>query len=322
MCSLGMLLANSAVAEKERINKPAHGFHGIWYMNQPTQTEYVYKYSGGLGTYCAKHRPLAVYAPQVNKTFFVYGGAPAGNPRKLLHLIASYDHKTGLVSRPTLILDKETDDAHDNPVLSIDAEGYLWVFSTSHGISRPSYISRSEQPWSIDKFIPVHAYFDTPEGKRPFDNFSYFQVDYSPELGFQVFYTHYHDPAVRTLFYTRSRDGVRWIPPIRVAAIDEGHYHVSCFQGNRAGVFFNYHPFGKKERGLNWRTNLYYLETRDGGTSWTDVDGQPVELPLTTVGNSALVHDFAADGRLVYLKDAGFAPGARRFLPRLRRAES
>ncbi len=55
------------------LNLKADGFRGIWYMNQPSNDEYVYKYSGGLGTYCAKHKPFAIYAARVNKTFFCFG---------------------------------------------------------------------------------------------------------------------------------------------------------------------------------------------------------------------------------------------------------
>lgn len=57
-------------------------------------------------------------------------------------MVSYYDHRTGMVPRPTVLLDKETDDAHDNPVLAIDGEGYVWVFSNSHGVERPSYIRR------------------------------------------------------------------------------------------------------------------------------------------------------------------------------------
>ena len=56
------------------LNEKDTGYRGIWYMNQPSNDEYVYKYSGGLGTYCAKHQPFAVYSPEANKTFFCYGG--------------------------------------------------------------------------------------------------------------------------------------------------------------------------------------------------------------------------------------------------------
>ena len=52
----------------------ADGFRGIWYMNQPSKDEYAYKYSGGMATYPWQHHPIAIYAPEADKTFFVYGG--------------------------------------------------------------------------------------------------------------------------------------------------------------------------------------------------------------------------------------------------------
>ena len=63
------------------------GYQGIWFtLNQ--FSEEGDKYSGGLGTYTAKHVPMAIYAPAVKKTFFVYGGAKEGQ-RHLLAM-ASY----------------------------------------------------------------------------------------------------------------------------------------------------------------------------------------------------------------------------------------
>ncbi len=45
------------------------GYRGIWYFNQPTDDEYRYKYSGGFATYPQQHAPIAIYCPQVAKTF-------------------------------------------------------------------------------------------------------------------------------------------------------------------------------------------------------------------------------------------------------------
>ena len=47
-------------------------------------------------------------------------------------------------AQPTILLDKQTSDAHDNPVLAVDDAGYIWIFSTSHGRSRPSFVHRSK----------------------------------------------------------------------------------------------------------------------------------------------------------------------------------
>ncbi|MHC4406165.1 MAG: LamG domain-containing protein, partial [Planctomycetota bacterium] len=128
--------------------RKADGYRGIWYQCGEQGGAYRYKYSGGLGTYCAKHRPFAVYAEEVNKTFFCYGGTDAENST-LLHMVSYYHHPTGTVPRPTILLDKHTTDAHDNPVISLDAAGHIWVFSSAHGTARPAYVSVSKRPYDV-----------------------------------------------------------------------------------------------------------------------------------------------------------------------------
>ncbi|MGJ3242297.1 MAG: hypothetical protein ACFE0O_04970 [Opitutales bacterium] len=53
-------------------NTPLPGYRGIWF-NLGQDSRHGPKYSGGLGTYTCKHAPLAVYAPAVDRTFFVWG---------------------------------------------------------------------------------------------------------------------------------------------------------------------------------------------------------------------------------------------------------
>lgn len=300
-------------------NEKDTGYRGIWYLNQPSGDEYVFKYSGGLGTYCAKHRPFAVYRSEVDKTFFCYGGTvrdshlrhtqedlgvdgqfSRGREGFLLHGVSYFDHQTGCVPRPTILLDKETADAHDNPVISIDDAGYVWIFSTSHGRSRPSYVHRSAEPYSVDTFehVPVTRLENGIE--VPMDNFSYMQAWHLPGRGFISFVTRYQDPADRTLFFMTSENGVNWSEWTRLAAIDKGHYQISSCTAEKAGTAFNYHP---EPQGLNWRTNLYYVETTDFGETWQNAAGESVDVPLITEKNNALVYDYAAEGLKVYLKD-------------------
>ena len=303
LAHLVLTTANGRTDDAVTRNLKADGYRGIWYMNQPSGDEYVYKYSGGLGTYCAKHRPFAIYAEQVNKTFFCYGGTTTDSNRELLHMVSYFDHATKTVPRPTILLDKQTSDAHDNPVISIDQSGRIWIFSTSHGRARPSYIHRSVRPYDVDEFELVPATRLDGEENVPITNFSYMQVWHTPKTPFQAFFTRYNYPAQRTICFMSSADGVSWSAWQRIAAIDEGHYQISGVGRSKAGSMFNYHPRGK---GLNWRTNLYYLETADGGTNWTTVDGRPLILPLTEVGNDALVRDYESEGLNVYLKDVRF----------------
>jgi hypothetical protein len=100
-----------------------------------------------------------------------------------------------------------------------------------------------------------------------------------------------------------SGDGVGWSQWLRLAAIEKGHYQISAVGRDKAGTAFNLHP---EEKGLNWRTNLYYIETSDLGKTWQTVDGRKLRLPLVDADNPALVHDYRAEGLKVYLKDIRF----------------
>ncbi len=281
---------------KVLLNTKADGYRGIWYMNQPTRDQYVYKYSGGLGTYCAKHIPHAWYVKAVDKTFFTYGGTTKEGNRTLLHMVSFYDHKTGRVPRPTVLLDKKTTDAHDNPVLCIDDDGYIWIFSSSHGTGRPSYISRSAAPCSIDHFDLVWK-----------GNYSYPQPSYVPQHGFLLMHTHY--TKGRTNCFMKSPDGVHWSERVFLSRIDHGHYQVSrSWEGKKVGAAFNYHPKGK---GLNWRTNLYYMESDDFAETWKAADGSAITPLITKVQNPALVCDYESRGLNVYLKDINFDADGR-----------
>jgi len=266
------------------------GYRGIWYYNQPSGDQYVYKYSGGFATYPQQQLPIAYYSKEANKTFFCYGGTVKGK-RELLHMVSYYDHATGKVPRPTILLNKQTDDAHDNPVLMLDEAGYVWIFSNSHGTGRPSYIHRSKKPYSVDEFERILT-----------TNFSYGQPWRLPGKGFFFLHTRYVDKG-RSLFWMTSSDGVEWSEPHLLARVELGHYQVSWRDGTRVATTFNYHP---EPLGLNARTNLYYLETGDQGRTWRTVESRAIQPPLTEVRNPALVHDYQAEKLLVYLKDLQF----------------
>jgi hypothetical protein len=315
MVLFGIVLTGPVQAQLPTLNQPAAGYQGIWYFIGPTKNEYAYKYSGGLGTYPANHHPFAVYAPAVRKTFFCYGGVPDSSSRALGHYVGSFDHRTRRVSRPVLVLNKKTDDAHDNPVLQIDRAGYLWLFSTSHGTDRPSFIHRSRKPYDLATFDRIDATrLDSAGQQVPFNNFSYFQAHYQPGRGFLALMTHYdrnvlpHDPRKprRTISFLTSPDGVTWSDWQDVGTVQEGHYQTSAQRGARVASAFNHHPHRTPGAGLDYRTNLYYVETDDFGKTWHAADGTPLTLPLTGTTTPALVHDYAREGRNVYINDVNF----------------
>ena len=281
------------------LQKKADGFKGIWYMNQPSNDEYVYKYSGGLGTYPANHRPFAIYRKEVDKTFFCFGGTDEVNST-LYHNISYYDHKIGKLAQPTILLDKGTTDAHDNPVISIDDKGYIWIFSTSHGVSRPSYIHKSKKPFDINEFETIHPTEIVNGKEQAFTNFSYFQVYFIKGKGFIALFTKYDGWSSRIIGFNTSKDGIHWNEWTVLAHIGVGHYQISTELNGNVCVAFDYHPEGK---GLNYRTNLYYLATSDFGKTWKNGSGAEIKLPLTKINNDALVEDFTSQGLNCYLLD-------------------
>ena len=276
------------------------GYRGIWYFNQPQPDEYRFKYSGGFATYPQQHIPLAGYSSRANKTFFCYGGRKKER-NELLNMVAYYDHSSGTVSRPVVVLSRTTSDAHYNPTLALDDRGYIYVFCNSHGSGYEldehdptfgqSYIYRSVEPYAIDGFIRLRA-----------DTFSYSQVWPLAGQGLFWFHTRYIEHQ-RRLFWSASADGHDWSAPRQLTHMQRGNYQISWKVDDRIVTVFDYHP---QEGGLNARTNIYYLETRDAGGTWRDIEGRPVATPLTDVHNPALVHDFEREGLLVYLKDLHF----------------
>ncbi len=273
----------------------AAGYRGIWFTLGQF-SEHGDKYSGGLGTYTANHNPLAVYAPAVDKTFFVYGGSPAGE-RHLLCLVGSFDHKTGRVSRPVIVHDKHpVDDPHDNPSLNLDPSGHLWVFVSGRARTRPGFIYRSLRPYDPSAFERV----DQREITYP-------QPWYVAGKGFLHLFTKY--TKGRELYFATSPDGRTWSPDTKLAGLG-GHYQTSGAVGGKIASFFNYHPGGNVDK----RTNLYYAQTTDFGATWTTADGTRLSLPLSDIKNPALVRDYAAEGRLLYTCDLAFDSAGRPIL--------
>lgn len=292
---LSLLLTGIFSVAQSLNNTKIDGYRPIWFeLNQ--KYEYGDKYSGALGTYTADHIPLAIYSAKANKTFFVYGGTTSENERHLLCMIGEFDHKTGMVSRPTVVYDKQgVNDPHDNPVLMIDDKDYLWVFVSGRGRTRPGFKFRSKKPLNIDEFVEV----TTEEMTYP--------QPWNTNLGYFHFFTKY--TGVRQLYFETSVDGVTWTDDKLLAAIAEkpgeqsGHYQISnVFEGKKLCTFFNRHPQGNVDK----RTDLYYLQTEDFGKTWTNASGKIVDLPLLNPETPARAIDYKAQGNNVYLHDMGF----------------
>ncbi|MEM6391665.1 MAG: BNR-4 repeat-containing protein [Planctomycetota bacterium] len=300
----------------------APGYQGVWYGNQPTDDALRWKYSGGLATYPQQHEPIAIYRGEVDRTYFVYGGAgdrPAGMAYRpqgreadgtTACCIGYYDHKRGVLSRPVVLWVRDVIDAHENPVLCIDRAGHLLVFCPSHGAKRASRLYRSVEPHDLSSFEVIASY----EAER---SFSYPQPWWIDGVGVVLLHTRY-DGSKRRLAISTSPDGMDWSDwdrPEWLSRLGEGSYQVSWRTDHGAGgklaTAFDLHPATEGDMPLNRRTNLYYLESADGGASWQTAEGTAVELPVVDEASACRVLDGAAAGVLVYLKNVSFDGAGR-----------
>ena len=127
-----------------------------------------------------------------------------------------------------------------------------------------------------------------------------------PGRGFLFLHTYY--AGGRGLNCWTSQDGRTWTERRLLSHIEMGQYQVSFRWNTKVGTAFNMHPEGK---GLNWRTNLYYMESKDFGETWQAADGTALELPLRESDNPALVAEFQSKGRNVYMKDVSYDSAGR-----------
>jgi len=200
-----------------------------------------------------------------------------------------YDHRSHLVPKPVIVYDKMgVSEPNDNSSLSVDGEGYLWIFVSGRGRTRPGLIFKSRQPWSIESFDKITEC----EMISP-------QPWWMGKSGFLLMFSKL--TKGRELYFSTSPDGKTWSDGRKIAGMG-GHYQVSSVYGNNLVTVFNYHPGDSIDK----RSNLYLLQTEDMGNTWKTVDNEIVEIPLVDKDNNALIRDFESEGRLVYISDLNF----------------
>ena len=326
--------------------KTINGFNGIPFgLGQTSQLDInadgvldeVAKYSGNLATYTAKHSPSAVRNGSF--TYFTYSGEvpldgfesdnakigtataagcgflgaqlfknAQGTAPALGIFVSRYNHVTGRVAKPVLVHMKCTNDPHDNAVINVDADGYIYVLVSGRGEVRGNFIFRSSSPDSIDGFIDftpamdnyINHFNDLAKAagrRRPSSGDAYrginypkmFWVDEPNGLSrgyFRLVYTIYcgmseRDTCQRSrqLYTARMHvDGSEAsIQAIKPLAAYKGHYAVANGRGRDIVVAFNVHPNNE----LDDRTNIYYMHSIDGGETWLNARNRELKLPIT-----------------------------------------
>lgn len=267
----------------EPVGKPVEPvpttFRGVWYGSgrQNTLPGHAYVYAGGKATYSAWHRPMAVYAAEVNKTFFVFGDA-RNRPA-----VSVFEHEAGRFAAPLALGTNPDGNAHRNPTLLIDEDGYLFVFYGYHGGAQPIHVLRSRYPYDMTSWVRMA---DLTDGNGSYAN------PWQLRPG-EILVPHRQPSG---WCFKKSRDqAVTWSDTVELASFStyEGTSTVYGLTTAETGPFpcsvhFAWSRLGGgSEDAIRtkhlWarRYNLYYARSDDGGDTWRRSTGAPYELPIT-----------------------------------------
>lgn len=282
----------------EQVSLVRTDFRGVWYgcgrENALPNRDFVY--AGGAATYSAWHHPMAVYAPQVKRTFFVFGdeqNRPA---------VSFYDHTSQTFAEPLALGTNPDGNAHRNPTLLVDEDGLLYVFHGYAGLKQPIHVLRSSRP------------FDIAAWTRCAD-LTYGEGSYAQPWQLQPGEITVAHRQPSGWCFKKSRDkGLSWSPTVSLATFDT-YESTSTVYGITRGalgpyprrIHFAWSKLGggsaqaQKTKPL-WarRYNVYYACSDDGGETWRRSDGTPLVLPITEA-TAEKIHDSGEHG--VWIKD-------------------
>lgn len=336
-----------------QFKKVDHFNGGVFGLNQQFSVdingdgikESVPKYSGNLSTYTAKHYPTAVKHSN-NLVYFTYSGpvkldgsdtyastagegqttTPSqffdsrGKSRALGIYLAQYNPAIDKVSEPVLIHAKYTDDPHDNAVVNIDDEGYIYVLVAGRGQRRGAFLYKSTLPGAIDSFSDISP--DNVDYTNFNSGFDHIGIAYPKMFWinsdggyFRLIYTVYcNSPACGQRNIFSAKLNINGTTKATLTQIDriagfKGHYSIANARGNDIVVAFNVHL----NNSVDHRTNLYYMHSNDGGASWNNANNSPVTIPMLTQASLDQVtareyyHEGQTVKRRIYIKDINFS---------------
>lgn len=294
----------------------------------------ISKYSSSLGFGSHKHAPVAIERPasagsSQSYIYFVYSGpvtldgtstiaSTAGqgnrstssafhfatNKSPVLGIyVSKFNPLTNKATKPVLVHAKYTDDFHDNAVINMDDDGYIYVMISGRNNGRQMMLYRSNAAYSLDSFTDV-----TPDTPNTAHKISYPKFFWTDNGYFRLVYSDYDSAGNRDLWSAKvTPDGSGKATFSQEEPISQlhgyGHYAIGDARGNDIVLAFNEHSAG-----VDKRTNLYYMHSSDGGETWKNADNVNISLPLTTTSlSSVAVKEYNGfEERLIYIKDIAF----------------
>lgn len=154
--------------------------------------------------------PVAVYSPEMDRTYVVFEGNAPGN----LPYITYYDHAAGLWATPVLVTDNnplDPGDSHGAPSMWITDTGYILVACCAHITAGKIY--RSSTPYNISTWDPLSDY--APLATYP----SFYEY---PSGTIWVFYRDSFADGGDWVYKTSDDSGTTWSLPTTMIDIDGG----------------------------------------------------------------------------------------------------
>ena len=250
---------------------------GAWYACCKGDSYQLY-YHTPAATFSRKNRPNAIhYTRKYDRTYFTF--ADAGKSPEIVY----FDRDTGCFTEPVKVGETPLPhDAHGNPSLLIDHEGYLYVFYGSHGT--PTLMKRSIHPEDITSWGPevsIGTCTTYPQA---------YQVNSTTLL---LFYRQ----GMGQFGFRRSKDkGATWSNFAKLVDFGEGvRIYLISIQGNDGSLHVAWTPWYTH---VPIRLNVYYAYSDDEGVTWRAKDDEDLAIPISLTNADLVFNTGSYDTRM------------------------
>lgn len=263
--------SDSITATSQTYNYKILGFDGAYHPDEKS-----------VALYGDVINPVAIYSSTADKTFIIY--QTKKTPDRYVARAACYNHTSNEFSE-TVLVDGTglSGDAHGVPSITLDSDGYLYVFYGTHG-DTIQYYKKSANPYDISSWGNEQTQLTDKKG------FTYPQVFFIDDTLHMFFreggsdVENYRYMYYRTISHTKF-DGAVWTSPTVLTNFSDfsetktvsGMYHITYVNPTDNSIHIAYNWF---KSATATRYHLYYMKSTDNGKTWTKADGTSLNMPV------------------------------------------
>jgi len=196
-----------------------------------------------------------------DRTYFVYLSDT------FEHRILYYDHDSQSWSSSVKVADCVENDLHENPAITIDNGGYIYVFYNAHGNMRMKKSTNPEDITSWGSAIdPTDGYGTYPKCFVDSSNTIY------------LLHMHHGSDSPNVLAFTKSTDGGNtWANETIVVNLGSDYcYAFKAIIDSSDTIHLAFSIYDSSESS---RRDVFYMQSTDGGDTWQKADGTSISIP-------------------------------------------